>query len=717
MKPKKRRAVAQNAAQAPAPIHLNRSPTLLVAASLALLTLLAFSNSFSTGFVLDNKALLLQDPRIRELTGENIHLILQHTYWWPTGEAGLYRPFTTLSYLFNYAVLGNASDPAGYHWINFILHLANVLLVYALARGIVRDFWPSFFTAAIWAVHPVLTESVTNMIGRADLLSGLAILSGFLMYLRSTKSTGPRRLFWLAGLAAATTIGAFSKESAIVIVAVILLFELTWWRERKQAGGLLPPALLSGCVAVLIPIAAMLYQRSTVLTASRPAEFPFTDNPIVGAEFWIGRLTAIKVMGRYLWLTLWPANLSSDYSDSQIPLARGSFEDWLAWIVVLAAVTILIALYWRSRTAFFFASFAAITLLPMSNLLVPIGTIMAERFLYVPAMGLLACLVLAIYAVAERIPIKHFAPAVLCLIALLFAVRTWIRNRDWQDERSMAEATVHASPNSFKAHKLLAAALDPDQSPGPNLDAAIQETDHALAILGSLPDSRNTPEVYRMAGGLYLSKGDSLRATNASESLQDYQRALQFLKRSIAIDQITRAEYDRNGGAEWARRHSTLPSAAKGDPETRWMLATAYLKLGDAQHASTAAAEGLALHPVNPEAYRQISRALAANHRIDEAAIALLAGALITSDFSLRSDLLNLYRDAFGATCALIEGPNGPAMNPACDLVHRQLCAASIEIVKAAVESEHWDVAKKQKQNFVQNYGCPSAPLDQVFPD
>src|SRR5262249_43275232 len=82
----------------------NRSP-LLSGIVLAAITMLAFSNSFSAGFTLDNKGLILEDPRIRELTGENISLILQHSYWWPRGEAGLYRPLTTLSYLFNYAVL------------------------------------------------------------------------------------------------------------------------------------------------------------------------------------------------------------------------------------------------------------------------------------------------------------------------------------------------------------------------------------------------------------------------------------------------------------------------------------------------------------------------------------------------------------------------------------------------------------------------------------
>src|SRR5262245_39609439 len=119
--------------------QVNRKPVLLSAAALGVMTILAFSNSFSAGFTLDNKGLLLEDPRIRQATAENLGLILHHTYWWPRGEAGLYRPFTTLSYLFNYAILGNADQPVGYHWINFLLHFGNVLLVYALARRPLRE--------------------------------------------------------------------------------------------------------------------------------------------------------------------------------------------------------------------------------------------------------------------------------------------------------------------------------------------------------------------------------------------------------------------------------------------------------------------------------------------------------------------------------------------------------------------------------------------------
>jgi tetratricopeptide (TPR) repeat protein len=685
---------------------------LLAAAALAILTFLAFSNSFSAGFILDNKGLLLRDPRIRELTAENIRLILQHTYWWPTGESGLYRPFTTLSFLFNYAVLGNANEPAGYHWINFLLHLGNVFLVFALVRRLLREFWPSLFAAALWAVHPVLTESVTNMIGRSDLLSTLAVLSGFLMYLKGAESAGLRRLAWLAGLTAVTALGVFSKENAVAIVGVIALYELTWWKERRRGRALLP-----GYIATLLPIAVMLYQRSIVLAASRPAELPFWDSPIVGADFWTGRLTAISVIARYVGLVLWPATLSSDYSYAQVPLAHGTLADWLAGIGVLAAAILVVALYRWNRTAFFLMSFAAMTLLPVSNLLFPIGAIMAERFLYMPTIGLLACLVMAIYAAGERVRLKRFAPVVLCVVTAAFAVRTWVRNSDWQDTRSMAEATVRSSPNSYKAHELLAATLYGNGAAGPDLDRAIEEANKSMAIVDSLPNSRNNPMIYRLAGDMYLAKGDSLHDHDLSESTQDYERALQLLLRSIAIDKSGRAEYDRKGGADWARRHAAVAVTAKADPEARWLLAAVYLRLGKTKEASTAASEALALHPLNPEAYRQICFAFAAQDRIDEAAVALIEGLLITSEPRLRSDLLDLYRKAFSNSCAITAGPDGPMVNLTCGLVREQFCAASVEVLKAAVEEGRQSVARQQKQIFLRDYGCPATSLEQVLPD
>ena len=267
--------------------------------------------------------------------------------------------------------------------------MANVLLVFAVGRRLLGRIGPSALLAALWAVHPASTESVTNIIGRSDLLAAMATLSGFLMYVKSTQTAGPRRIAWLAGLGMVTAAGVYSKESAVMIIGVIALYELAWPGRRRWFD------LLFGFVATGIPIAGMLLQRASVLAGSPPAEFPFTDNPIADADFWTGRLTALKVVAYYLAQAVWPWRLSIDYSYSQIPLVSGSAGDWVLLVATLLAAAVWVGLWRWNRTAFFLAGFALIVFLPTSNLLFPIGTIRADRFLYLPAAGLLGCVVMA----------------------------------------------------------------------------------------------------------------------------------------------------------------------------------------------------------------------------------------------------------------------------------------------------------------------------------
>jgi len=689
----------------PAVLPWVRTRHLIAAGALLLAAFLAFSNSFSGGFILDSKQ-LLGDPRIRAATGENLRLILQHTYWWPLAEAGLYRPFTTLSYLFNYAVLGNADQPGGYHWLNFLLHAGNVLLVYVLAWKLVRKFWPSVFIAGIWAVHPVLTESVTNIIGRADLLAAMATLSGFLMYLKSAETSGSRRIGWLAGLMAVTAVGAFSKESAVVIPAVIAVFEFLGRKERRQG------SLGWGLVATLAPIIVMLYARSRVLAASPPAQLPFVDNPIAGAGFWNGRLTALAVLGRYLWLIVWPVRLSNDYSYAQIPLVHGSVLDWMAWITLCVLVLAVAVLYKRdNRISVFFACFAFVAILPVSNLLFPIGTIMAERLLYLPAVGWIACLVLAIYNVAEQtLPSARAAQAsaaILCIVAIGLAILTRTRNEDWQSEAAMAAASVQNSPNSFKVHRLLASVLFESDSSESNLDRVIGEVEKSVAILDPLPDARSNSDTYRLAGGSYLLKGDLLEQKRGQqegekkdavfpEAAQSYRRALQLLLRCIAIG--------KSAGTSHA------------DPEAYQMLSAAYLRVGEKDQAYRAAKDALYMHPGNAGAYRQIAYVFLAQDKIEEAAAALIQGSLISSDTGLVKDTAVFFQKALDPTgCATIAGPDGPVINPTCEVVRKHFCAVSVDVIQAQLQSGHRDLALVQKLSFVKDFGCAPGPLDQLF--
>ena len=668
-------------------------PHLFAALALSLLTLLAYANSFEGGFVLDNRGLLLNDPRLRQATAANLSLILRHTYWWPTGEGGVYRPFTTLSYLFNYAILGNGDRPGGYHWVNFLLHALNVLLVYALAQRFIRKFWPAFFVAAIWAVHPVLTEAVTNIVGRADVLAATGLLGGFLLYLKSVETEGRQRWAWLTGLVVVTAIGVFSKENAVVLPAAIVFYELMFRKEHQRS------RVAAGLIAVLAPMALMFYQRAQVLAASLPKEVPVTDNPILRAGFWEGRLTAIDVAVRYLSLIVWPARLSADYSWNQIPIAHGSPGDWFCLAILLALIPALVSLYRWDRRAFFLTAFALLWMAPVANLIFPIGSIMAERFLYVPALAVIVCVVLGIYAVAERAHVPAYQPAVLCfLIVATLSARTWVRNADWKDDRSMARALLRAAPNSFKPHDFMANVLFASDPTHANIEQVIEESEKSLAILDPLPDAESIPDPYELAGTCYVYHGD-------------YPKAIAALKRFLAIEQASFAAFQRKvtsrqGHEEAASLKSAqrITGARQGDAYT-W-LSMAYLRSGDAAAAVDTAAHARALNPASPALYRQLAQIALSQGRVDEAAATYIEGAFVTSDGSLRKDLLDLYNRMGSASCALKPGSRGPAINPACAMVHSHLCAAAAGTIDTLQRTEQTQLAQARKKMFVEEFGC-----------
>ena len=136
----------------------------------------------------------------------------------------IYRPITTASLLFNHALAGAAGGAFWYHLVNLLLHALNVWLVWKLAARLLssRAAW---FAAALFAVHPIATEAVDNVVGRADLLAALAVLAGLLIYGRATAQSGARR--WLALFAVAAA-GAFSKENAVMLAALMLLSDLAF---------------------------------------------------------------------------------------------------------------------------------------------------------------------------------------------------------------------------------------------------------------------------------------------------------------------------------------------------------------------------------------------------------------------------------------------------------------------------------------------------------
>ncbi len=144
----------------------------------------------------------------------------------------------------------------------------------------------------------------------------------------------------------------------------------------------------------------------------------------------------------------------------------------------MAAVTVAACLqYKRNKLLFFFSAFAFVTFVPVANLFFPTGTIMAERFLYLPAIGFAACLVLVAFSAAESLGVQAAAPIFLCVIAAALGLRASERNRDWRDDVTLWTSAVSTVPNSFKAHENMSVALyeaDPAHS---NLTQVIDEAE------------------------------------------------------------------------------------------------------------------------------------------------------------------------------------------------------------------------------------------------
>jgi tetratricopeptide (TPR) repeat protein len=217
------------------------------------------------------------------------------------------------------------------------------------------------------------------------------------------------------------------------------------------------------------------------------------------------------------------------------------------------------------------------------------------------------------------------APAVLALITAGFAVRTWIRNPDWQTELTIATADVGVSPNSFKLHRLLASSLFESDPAHTNIDRVIAEQEKSVAIVDTMPAQFRPRDVYRQAGFYYLVEGDQLRGRGLTEkaSASD-QRALQALVKCLSIEQAARASFQSRAGS----KSSVVPGE---DSQAYVLLSIAYLRSGDPGKAYEAVSQARALDPLNPQMYQQLSNVFLDQHRNDDAEVASMQASAITS--------------------------------------------------------------------------------------
>jgi tetratricopeptide (TPR) repeat protein len=370
--------------------------------------------------------------------------------WWGAarGDAPGYRPLTTWSFALNHDLAG--LSVVSWHAVNVALHALVSWLVCLLARELGARTSVAIAAGALFAVMPIHVEAVAWVVGRAELIAASAYAAGVLCVLRYRRSGGPWRLV-AAGTAIA--LGSFGKENAATLIAAPILasFLLPGGARERRRDRTALGALTAGMVAYA---AVRLAAGGTPTT---DAGGDLLDNPLSTLPLGARLIGTASVLGRYLVLSVWPRPLSIDYSYDALGIAAGFAGDRYAFITLIAIVGLAGAAFALGRGVAFALLLAATSYALVSNVVFLIGTIMAERLFYLPSLGLVLALALAI----ERIASPRGVARTLIVVALVcagYGVVSYDRARDWRNAISLFEAATRAYPRSARAHMELGGA-------------------------------------------------------------------------------------------------------------------------------------------------------------------------------------------------------------------------------------------------------------------
>lgn len=411
---------------------------LLMAVSLALAALLTYSSSVSNGFVWDDFDIIVNNDVNRDVS--NILTLFRSADSTVTGnQVAYYRPLARLTYMVDYQLFG--LSPAGYHVENIIIHVAAVLLLFLLTLMLFREPLLAFVTALVFAVHPVNAEAVNFLSTRNTLLAGAFVLLSFILYLHG-RHTGKTRYRYLSAMVFLG--GLLCKETALMLFAALLLYDMAFPRElrmglREKVVSLLP---FAGTAAVYL---AMRTYALSHLFATGPA----------GKDLLQRLFENSYIIPSYLKVMIFPLHLNAYYSVPDNYLTDGAWI-FVAWAVVLAGLFLLPG---TKRPATRFGVFwFAVNFLPLSNI-VPIPSApMAERYLYLPAMG--AWLAAADqFCILFRTRFRKVAAVFGALIAICLGTLAFSRNFVWKDNVTFYSTMAKTNPDSELAHYSLGLAL------------------------------------------------------------------------------------------------------------------------------------------------------------------------------------------------------------------------------------------------------------------
>ncbi|MDD4004451.1 MAG: hypothetical protein PHW69_04520 [Elusimicrobiaceae bacterium] len=397
--------------------------------------------SAGNGFAWDDLAYVTANDHIRDLSPAGIRNMFARTHF------GLYKPVTMLSFAVNYRFSG--LNPRPYHITNIMLHAANAALVFTLILLLTQNSMTAFACAALFGVHPMHVESVAWIAERKDMLYAFFFLLASILYIRYAKTRG-RTAY--AGSLACFGISLAAKPMGITLPAALFVYDYLLDRgfDKKLAAEKAPYAL----IAALFGAATLLLLDSSGQLGSTFSLADRTLFTFYGLKFYIGKL-------------LVPLNLSAMYP---FPMKSGGalpLDYWLSPVTVIGCL-ILLAKYFRgNHIVMAGAAFYIITISPVLQLFQVGPVVTADRYTYIPALGLF--LPVSAYAASmlaelraknrRKAAVVFLACAGLAFSALMHASRA--RCSVWTDDLTLfSDAAVkHPAFSTLKRYGVTLGAL------------------------------------------------------------------------------------------------------------------------------------------------------------------------------------------------------------------------------------------------------------------
>lgn len=419
---------------------------LLVAAA----AVAAYLPAVRAGLVIDDVPILGANPVLER---GNVREILTTGWWSAVGnqEAALHRPVAMLSFLPDRAV-GGGVRPARAHVVNLLVHaLASAALAALLLRlGAGRA--AAGAAGLLFAVHPIHVSAVVPLVGRADLLAGAFTLLALVAHTWAGPERGirPRLASWGTGLG--VFLAAGSKEIAIAAPALLVAYDLLYRPpERGRFRAWLVDRLACWAPSIAAVVVFMMLRTAAIEAFPGGARVPHFANPLAAMEGADRLRTALGLPARYLALLVWPAAPAADYSGAMVFAERS----WLAWRPLLGAGILVALLATAARRSSPWALASALILVPygvVGNLVFLIGTIMAERLVYLPSAGAAALAGVALARVAGRSAAARGAIGGALLVAVAtLAGLSWRESGIWQSDATIWEAELRRHPESVTA--------------------------------------------------------------------------------------------------------------------------------------------------------------------------------------------------------------------------------------------------------------------------